>query len=671
MDLAACLDRRAAARFSVGDGTKKRKDLADLVIIAARPKKVLVMGRMHDLHSEHWEKEALRANHELCRKGLQAQPAHIAVINSGGRIVLVNEAWAEFARANGSAIDPNVTVGANYLDICRKAATDGASAKQALTGIEAVLSGKLTQFSVEYPCASPTEERWFLMTVAPLDLDGHTGAIISHLNITEGKEAQRALRASDERFHAIFENAAVGIAEVSADGRWLRVNDALARLTGYPVEELLNKTIQEVTHPHDRDADAAHIEVLRSGATNSFCLDKRFLREDGSDIWVGCTLSVVRAADGAISYFVAVIEDISERKLAEQRQQTLMHELSHRGKNLLAIIQSIANRSLSGAGSLDAAKTAFIGRLTSLSKTYDSLTAEAFDGALLDVVLANELASFGVRAQLKGPSVILTVKAAQTFALAAHELMTNAAKYGALSVAGGRLHVSWNVEDAGDERRFQFNWREEGGPKVVAPTRQGFGSTLISRVLGAEFKCAPKLDYSEEGFSYCFEAPLARLGDLQFDLPVRRKLKSEIVCSLYNTWARQRGGGGVLPSLDGFEWSRFAATGALTIASIDESAAVHFVQVGRALIEQLGRPLEDRDLASEDPISLAEAYRRCARMGKPCHEYLRFDFGDGDPLTFERLLVPFSAKARRDVTHVVGVVVYRGDTRPPERKSAK
>ena len=83
MDLAACLDRGAAARFSVGDGTKKRKDLADLVIIAARPKKVLVMGRMHDLHSEHWEKEALRANHELCRKGLQAQPAHIAVIDLG------------------------------------------------------------------------------------------------------------------------------------------------------------------------------------------------------------------------------------------------------------------------------------------------------------------------------------------------------------------------------------------------------------------------------------------------------------------------------------------------------------------------------------------------------------------------------------------------------------
>jgi hypothetical protein len=214
----------------------------------------------------------------------------------------------------------------------------------------------------------------------------------------------------------------------------------------------------------------------------------------------------------------------------------------------------------------------------------------------------------------------LTVKAAQTFALAAHELMTNAAKYGALSVAGGRLHVSWNVEDSRDERRFRFSWREEGGPKVVAPTRQGFGSTLISRVLGAEFKCAPKLEYCEAGFSYCFEAPLARLGDLQFDSPVRRKLKSEIVSSLYDTWARQRGAGGVLPSLDGFEWSRFAATGALTIASIEEGDSVRFVQVGRALTELLGRSLEDRDIAGEDANSLAEAYRRCAGAGKPCHE---------------------------------------------------
>lgn len=591
-------------------------------------------------------------------------------MDDAGTIILVNRAWGAFARENSVADETSVGVGANYLRICRSATSscDDLYARQAFHGISSVLAGDVTQFALEYPCHSPVEKRWFLMNVARLGPDGPSGAIISHLDITARKQAELAQNASETRFRAMFQYAAVGIAELGPDGRWLRANSALVRMFGYSDEDLAAKTMQEITHPDDRDADLAHLEVLRSGAADTCVIEKkRFLRKDGAEVWGAASLSCVRASDGSVDYFIVVIEDISSRKIAEERQQTLMHELAHRGKNLLAVVQSLAHRSLSGDRPLAEARTVFSGRLQALAKTYGALTNEAFDGAALDVVLHNELSAFAARAHFEGPSVILTVMAAQTFGLVVHELATNAVKYGALSVPEGQLRVGWEVSATETGQRFVFDWREDGGPPAKTPARLGFGSTLLSRVAAAEFDCEPSLDYGERGFHYRIEAPLGRFGSVLSTSPVRRKLKGEIVCALYDTWARQRGSTGSLPQLAQFDWSKFASTGALTIAKIEDDGQVRFVEVGRMLVGELGRPLTDQDLGGEDGAGMAEVYRQCARKGEPSHEYLRFDFGDGQPLTFERLLVPFSAGGGSIVTHVVGIALYDGNTRPPER----
>jgi len=143
---------------------------------------------------------ALRASEELNRKTLQALPAHIVVIDRQGGIIAVNHAWAEFARLNDADGSPSVTVGANYCDVCRRAtAGKDSSAAQALRGIEAVLNGTSEQFTMEYPCHSPKEERWFFMTVAPLGPGGENGAVITHLNITERVRSEVELqKAHDE-----------------------------------------------------------------------------------------------------------------------------------------------------------------------------------------------------------------------------------------------------------------------------------------------------------------------------------------------------------------------------------------------------------------------------------------------------------------------------------------
>ena len=532
--------------------------------------------------------EAPQVSDSVYRVALKALPAHTAVLDRSGTIILVNDAWTAFARANGGS--SAVTAGANYLDICRQTAAEETQADQAFAGIHAVLDGSVPLFEMEYPCHSPREQRWFLMTVSPLS--GQGGAIVSHANITARKKAEQALRRSEERFRATFDHAAVGIAHVAPEGQWLKANRRLCDIVGYSHEELLAKPFRDIIHTDDLDAYDAHLEVMRAGGSDACRIEQRLLRKDGSTVWVVKTLGCVRKQSGAIDYLVVGVEDVSVQKRVEERQQTLLRELSHRGKNLLAVIVSIAGRSLSGDRPLAEAREALLGRLMALSKNYEALTNGMFDGVLLDVVLRNELESFGGRVRLAGPSVMLTAQATQMIVLVTHELATNAAKYGALSVPGGQLAVSWGLAGEETQGRLTFDWREEGGPPVEVPVRRGFGSMLISQVAGAEFDCQPVLAYEEEGFHYRFEAPLDRLGAALSDTPVRRRLKNAIICALYDTWARQRPFGG-LPHMKEFDWSKFAATGALTIANINDKGEVQFAQVGRALIERLGHSVED------------------------------------------------------------------------------
>jgi PAS domain S-box-containing protein len=605
---------------------------------------------------------------DLYREGLNALPAHIAVIDRTGLIVLVNRAWTEFALANGGVPARGVAVGANYLDVCRGPATDpdsAACAREALEGLQAVLDGARSHFSMEYPCDSLTQQRWYVMDIAALDLEKRAGAIVSHLDISARKQAELGLSASEARFRAMFDHAAVGIAEIAADGRWLRANAALLRIVGRSEEDLLSRTTRDITHVEDRDAEAAHFEVLRSGGADACMIEKRLLRGDGGFVWTATSLSCVRAPDNSVDYFLAVVEDISERKLAEERQRTMMRELSHRGKNLLAVIQTIAHRSLTGDRPIDEIRAAFLGRICALAATYGLLSDEGFEGAHLETVLGNELAPFGARAQLEGPDVILTVKAAQTFGLIAHELATNAAKYGALSAPDGLLRVNWDIKGEAGGRKLVFEWRESGGPPCKAPSQSGFGTIILTRVAGAEFACSPQINFAEEGLRYWFEAPLERIGAAMAVTPVRRNLKNELICSFYDQWGRLRGPAGDLPRLAGFDWSKFASTGALTFAAIGPGDQVRFIEVGRGLAEELGRPLSEGVVVGGDTEGMDEAYRRCARKAEPTHEFLRFDFGDGEPLTFERLLAPFCANGGQTATHVVGIAIFDGATRPP------
>ncbi len=147
-------------------------------------------------------------------------------------------------------------------------------------------------------------------------------------DITESKHAEQALRDSEERFRSTFENVAVGIAHVAPDGRWLRVNDKLCQIVGYRREQLLAKTFQDITHADDVSANLALLRRALVGEIETYAMEKRYIRSDGSAVWVNLTTSLVREAQTqAPLYFISVVENISKRKRAEDQLLGLAEDL--------------------------------------------------------------------------------------------------------------------------------------------------------------------------------------------------------------------------------------------------------------------------------------------------------------------------------------------------------
>lgn len=206
------------------------------------------------------------------------------------------------------------------------------------------------------------------------------------------------------------------------------------------------------------------------------------------------------------------VERSAAARLLRDRQVLLMRELAHRGKNLVSVVQAIATRSLSGDRTLSDARKVLIGRLQALARTYDTLTEEAPESAALHDIVSAGLETLSDRAIIRGPQVLVHAHTAQTLALVFHELATNAAKYGSLSVVSGRVEVNWELALLdGDDERFRLTWKEIGGPRVAPPVSKGFGSAIITSVIGNELKCTPTLTFAEDGFVYRLDCSLRAL----------------------------------------------------------------------------------------------------------------------------------------------------------------
>jgi PAS domain S-box-containing protein len=231
--------------------------------------------------------------------------------------------------------------------------------------------------------------------------------------------------------------------------------------------------------------------------TNTFQTEFRVLRPNGEVRW--CTGTAAASFDerGRLIWLSGVTADITERKLAEERQILLAEEVDHRARNVVAVVQSIMR--LTRANSIEEYIAALDGRIGALSNAHRLLAGSRWEGADLTRLVEEEFAPYRAagneRISAQGPIILLPPATAQTIALALHELATNAAKYGALSVGSGRVKLTWRTKTG----QLQLAWTEHGGPKITSPSRQGYGSRAIVAGIERQLGGMVNFDWQESG----------------------------------------------------------------------------------------------------------------------------------------------------------------------------
>lgn len=327
--------------------------------------------------------------------------------------------------------------------------------------------------------------------------------------------AERQLRESVAREHARAQELKVIMESVPAaiwiardpDAKVITGNRAAGEILSLPASSNMSLSADAPERPHHFEV-RAHGRVLspeelpvqraaRGEEISDF--EEEVVFSDGSARVLLGNATPLRDPAGNIAGSVAAFMDITERKQAEKQRDLLMAELSHRVKNTLATVLSIERLSFARNPDTEAARESFGSRIQALAQTHSRLAETNWSGVLLDALMSDELAPYRTREgniRLDGPPVFLNAKCALIFGLAIHELATNAAKHGALSVKEGRVEVLWSLDGNGD---LAIRWQESGGPPVAEPSRSGFGRMLLERALENDLRSSVTLDFARDG----------------------------------------------------------------------------------------------------------------------------------------------------------------------------
>jgi PAS domain S-box len=304
---------------------------------------------------------------------------------------------------------------------------------------------------------------------------------------------------------------------VYTQDRNLRYTSLSNGMFGRSVEDILGRTDEEILPggAASRIVDLKH-EALASGQSKR----AEMAIEDPQEgvRWHDLHIEPLRNETGAVIGLTCAAVDVTERKEGEAHLRLLLRELTHRSKNLLAVIQAMARQTARHAGSIDAFLGQFGARVQALAASHDLLVRESWYGASIGELIRSQLAMYIDRegkeqVTIDGPAVALKPEAAQNLGLALHELAVNAAKFGALSVPAGRLSVTWDRADGDgvDGQKLALDWREQAGPKVKPRRKRGFGSIVIERNLARALDAEVDLDFNPEGLHCHIVIPASQI----------------------------------------------------------------------------------------------------------------------------------------------------------------
>jgi len=450
----------------------------------------------------------LRESEDRFRNIADQTPVMLWVTDENGYCSYLNKTWYEFT---GQA--EHEGEGFGWLNAVHE--DDRPETERAFVSANDARARYETDFRLRRADGS---YRWCIDAAAPrFDGSGKfMGYVGSVIDVDERRESIERVRRSEEQLRAVIDQMPVGVAIARVpSGEIFIFNQALEEMLGHPLRAETADTYDRYGGIDDdgNPVPAERYALYRAVARGETVTDDEiaYRRPDGTVVDLLVQAAPIFDNDRKAEIAIVAIQNITGRKQAEAHQHLLISELSHRAKNLLAIIQSIAQQTFRGEDSIAALLSRFEGRLGALSAAHGILTQEKWESVPLRRLVCDTFTA--VRADddcfiLEGPDLLLPPKVAVSLAMAVHELATNATKYGSLSQPGGSVSITWSNEG----ERLRLDWKERGGPPVVQPTKRGFGTRMIERGLAAELGGTVRILYEPDGVRCEVDAPLPAHG---------------------------------------------------------------------------------------------------------------------------------------------------------------
>lgn len=439
----------------------------------------------------------------LLRSIVDAQSELVCRFTSNGMILFANNAYAKNRGLMGKQME-----GLNFWTFVPR------EDRPSVTALLATLTRDNPEVTIENRFETVGGSKWFVWKNRALEFDKNgawTVAQATGFDITERRRAEAwmalAARAAGFGAYEIDFGAGLEAAYFSPEFK---------AIVGLPPEASIILDAQGLPsfiHPEDRDSVAAAVTAARDPASSgAIHADFRILHSDGAVRWIRWGGQVEFSGEPphriARRGFGAIV-DITDSKTVDAQQRLLIDELNHRVKNTLTLVQALARQSFKDKAVPNKLLSTFEERLAALAGVHTALTQSKWEGATMDAIAKQALKPFGTvgkRVLQSGPTVRMTPEQAVPIAMILHELYTNATKYGALSVEGGQVELSWFL--APPSVSLHIEWRERSGPRVSEPARKGFGATLIETSARHQLRGDSSLHFLPEGLRCTIVIPL-------------------------------------------------------------------------------------------------------------------------------------------------------------------
>ena len=352
----------------------------------------------------------------------------------------------------------------------------------------------------------------------PTPLRDGKGEIVGVVNMTvdisELKKAQRALAERNVQLTLAGKAGLVGTYAHDFNTDTMQISEGYAAIHGLPegTTETSRSEWKRRVHPEDLPRKlAVEIEAFRQ-RRGEYGAEYRIVRH-GELRWVESRGFISYDSDGSAQRIIGVNIDITERKQAQEHQSVLIAELDHRVKNVLATVSAVAGQTLTTSSTMSHFVAALDGRIRSMATAHELLSTRRWQGMPMAELLRRELAAYtsSNNTKIDGPEIMLSAEAGQAMATVIHELVTNAAKYGALSTQSGHVSVRWYRKLNGSPQ-FVLVWQETGGPRVEAPRKSGYGTGVVRNLIPYEFGGTVDLSFAPEGVRCRLDIPFDRVS---------------------------------------------------------------------------------------------------------------------------------------------------------------